>query len=51
MPIPLPIISDCFDATKAELSGCDRNCMICKAQDTTYYLAFYRKKIANSYFR
>lgn len=50
MPIPLPIISDCFDATKAELSGCDRNCMICKAQDT-YYLAFYRKKIANSYFR
>ena len=35
-------VSGCFGSTTAELSGCDRDCMACKAEHI-YYLTFYRK--------
>ena len=50
MPTPLLIFCGCFDAIKAELSGCDRNHVVCKAQDT-YFWPLIEKQIANPCFR
>lgn len=44
MPTPLLIFCGCFDAIKAELSGCDRNRVVCKAQDT-YFWPLIEKKL------
>lgn len=42
----LQSVYDCFPATKAELSGCNRNHVVCKAL-SIYYVAFRKKKSAD----